>query len=255
MKYREIMPAADLRSHVECVWNIHAREDIAAYAVRPDGCCDLVWSPGHGVIAAGAMPVERRFSLPAGSVLWGIRFHPGCASAYFGAPASELTGALPEFAAVSSSRARRLESALQQASSPEAALFAFAREFQTPLSPVQQAIQAIRCAGRMPNVEWAAAHAGLSPRHFRRLCLEASGLAPRHLCRVLRFRRACEMAALEARPNWAVIAATVGYFDQAHLIRDFREFTASTPVAVFSNPSPIERRYHRGDEDHSVTDG
>ena len=72
-----------------------------------------------------------------------------------------------------------------------------------------------------------------TPVQFRRRCLEESGLTPKHLCRVLRFRRACALAHPAA--DWAEIAAGAGYFDQSHLIRDFREFTGRTPVSVFSN--------------------
>ena len=60
-----------------------------------------------------------------------------------------------------------------------------------------------------------------------------SGLRPKQLCRVLRFRRACALAG-RGLP-WGLVAAEAGYFDQAHLIRDFHEFTGDTPMSVFSN--------------------
>jgi AraC-like DNA-binding protein len=52
---------------------------------------------------------------------------------------------------------------------------------------------------------------------------------------VLRFRHASRIAQAAGRPNWSDIALEAGYFDQAHLIRDFHEFTGLTPMAVFSN--------------------
>jgi AraC-like DNA-binding protein len=83
-------------------------------------------------------------------------------------------------------------------------------------------------------LDWVAAQAGMSPRQFRRRCFEESGLAPKHLCRILRFRHACELA-ISRGSGWAAIAADAGYFDQAHLIHDFHEFTGRAPVSFFSN--------------------
>jgi AraC-like DNA-binding protein len=56
----------------------------------------------------------------------------------------------------------------------------------------------------------------------------------------MRFRYACELAERSGKLEWAGIAADAGYFDQAHLIRDFREFAGGTPMSVFSNP--LDRR-------------
>jgi AraC-like DNA-binding protein len=98
---------------------------------------------------------------------------------------------------------------------------------------VQRAIEVVASSHGDVNLEWVARQAGMSERQFRRRCLEESGLAPKQLCRVLRFRRACALG--ERGLPWGLIAAEAGYFDQAHLIRDFREFTGNTPVSVFSN--------------------
>jgi AraC-like DNA-binding protein len=104
-------------------------------------------------------------------------------------------------------------------------------------NPVQRAIQCVAAANGNVDLDNVAGAANLSPRSFRRRCLEESGLGPKHLCRVLRFRHACRLARNSARPDWAAIAIDAGYFDQAHFIHDFREFTGLTPMAVFSNTS------------------
>lgn len=62
---------------------------------------------------------------------------------------------------------------------------------------------------------------------------------------MLRFQRALQAAARAGVPNWAAIAADHGYFDQAHLIRDFRSLAEQTPrrcllqqMSDFSNSLP-----------------
>jgi AraC-like DNA-binding protein len=101
---------------------------------------------------------------------------------------------------------------------------------------VQRTIAALADTHGLADLDFFSRAASLSPRQFRRRCLEESGLTPKHLCRILRFRRALNLASRH-KQDWADIAAETGYFDQAHLIRDFREFTGQTPMAVFSNPA------------------
>jgi AraC-like DNA-binding protein len=248
--YREHSPGAALSRWVECCWTFeqpaavdHAAVDHAAvdHAVRPDGCLDIVYSPELGLRAVGAMPVEQRFRMSAGMAVVGVRFRPGLARPFVQAPPVELTGQLPPLEQLWGRRARELESRLS--GSPSAA--ERARLLLSALPPpgdatcaatgaIARAMEAIAAAHGVLDLDWAAAQAGMSARQFRRRCLEESGLTPKFLCRVLRFRRSFELAAARGL-SWAAIAAETGYFDQAHLIRDFREFTGRTPMAVFSN--------------------
>jgi transcriptional regulator GlxA family with amidase domain len=73
----------------------------------------------------------------------------------------------------------------------------------------------------------------VSPRTVERKVLGATGLPPSLLRRVLRFRRAFRMLGDAPRGTWARVAAGAGYFDQAHLIRDFRRFAGSAPAEFF----------------------
>jgi transcriptional regulator GlxA family with amidase domain len=121
---------------------------------------------------------------------------------------------------------------------PEEQLQLLAAALPSPpatLDRVQRAIEAIAASHGTADLEWVARQANLGPRQFRRRCLEESGLTPKHLCRVLRFRHAWSLAERSAGRDWSGVAAEAGYFDQAHLIRDFRELAGGPPMSVFSN--------------------
>lgn len=90
--------------------------------------------------------------------------------------------------------------------------------------------------GRVP-VERLAAETGWSRRHLAAVTRRELGLSPKRLARVVRFDRAYAMRARATTEGWATIAAECGYYDQAHLIRDFHDFAGATPAtAVSSNP-------------------
>jgi AraC-like DNA-binding protein len=71
---------------------------------------------------------------------------------------------------------------------------------------------------------------GLSHTKFIQLFREHVGLTPKLFCRVRRFRTLLNRIEKGLPVNWAGLAADCGYFDQAHLIRDFRAFAGITPI-------------------------
>ena len=64
---------------------------------------------------------------------------------------------------------------------------------------------------------------------------EEVGLPPKTAARVLRFERARELAERGERPDWARIALEAGYYDQSHLINDFRAIAGRTPETFFQD--------------------
>ena len=56
------------------------------------------------------------------------------------------------------------------------------------------------------------------------------GLGPKTVARIMRFNRVVSALQRGTQPSLARLAADCGYFDQAHLNRDFREFAGTTPV-------------------------
>ncbi|MFE5326273.1 helix-turn-helix domain-containing protein [Embleya sp. NPDC056575] len=76
-----------------------------------------------------------------------------------------------------------------------------------------------------------AAGLGWSRRHLTDRFRDELGLSPKTFARVLRFEHAHELATAPASLPWADVATVSGYADQAHLVRDWNEFTGRSPTA------------------------
>jgi AraC-like DNA-binding protein len=68
---------------------------------------------------------------------------------------------------------------------------------------------------------------GWSRKHLADRVRDAVGIGPRSFRRLLRFHRLTK--AIGEAPDWAGLAHDAGYYDQSHLIREFREFAGMTP--------------------------
>lgn len=94
---------------------------------------------------------------------------------------------------------------------------------------------AIACAVRALEhgrpVSEVSARLGLLPKRFVRRFRDRIGLTPKRFSRVRRLQRVLGEVAREDRVEWAEVAAEHGFYDQAHLVHDFRELTGLTPSA------------------------
>jgi AraC-like DNA-binding protein len=76
---------------------------------------------------------------------------------------------------------------------------------------------------------------GWSRRRLVARFREQVGLPPKAVARLLRFEHARALAEQAERPDWARIAVECGYYDQSHLINDFRAITRRTPATFFQD--------------------
>jgi AraC-like DNA-binding protein len=88
---------------------------------------------------------------------------------------------------------------------------------------------------RTRGVAEAARALDVSERHLRTLFTKAVGLSPKQFARVDRVRR---VVARGGRGEWARVAAELGYYDQAHLTREFRATMGVPPGAYLAGNLP-----------------
>lgn len=248
MQYREYPPTVALQPYVRCFWTVRtpagALDPASRQRVLPDGCMDIIlglagpeaaardaWS----LTAVGTM--TRYLDATPLPLRLGVRFEAGMGPLFLRAPAHALTDAevplvelwgadgrrlLAEIAASPSiaARVRTLEGwllrRLAAAAAPDAEVVAVVRRIlaEGGRRPVREVLRGVRCG----------------ERQLRRRFEAAVGIGPKHLARIVRLQEALRHAAGPHAEGWASIAIAAGYYDQAHMIREFRALAGRTPV-------------------------
>jgi len=110
------------------------------------------------------------------------------------------------------------------------------------LDPVDLAARALAATHGRIYTRLLAERAGLSDRHFRRRFAEHAGMPPKHYAKVARFTFALSLKTARPWRTWAGVSQQAGYFDQMHLVKDFKALTATPPSMLFEQLAPIEVR-------------
>jgi AraC-like DNA-binding protein len=164
------------------------------------------------------------------------------ARALFGMPAGELAGLDVDAADVLGPVARELHERLrEQPDWPgrfavlDRLLTARADHDQAVHPGVAEAWRQLTASGGAVPVGRLAGHVGWSPRRLQDLLRAETGLTPKAAARVTRFDRARTLlrrrVAAGRPPDLADLAAAAGYYDQAHLAREFRALAGCSPSA------------------------
>ena len=111
--------------------------------------------------------------------------------------------------------------------------------------PVDHAARALAAAHGGIDAWTLAARAGLGDRHFRRRFAERAGMGPKHYAKVARFMFALSLKTARPSRTWADVSQCAGYFDQMHLVKDFKSLTEAPPSALISQIGPTGDDYFR----------
>lgn len=199
-------------------------------------------SPGWETTSSGTIlsGVQARYCVIDTAELecvMGVAFRAGGTLPFFRIPAQELRDRdVPLEALWGRGRAMELREQLLAEPGPEAKLARMERAMAAiwrgeGLHPaVELALDVFAKRPGEASIAAVVERTGLSPKRFIERFKSAAGLAPKHYCRILRFQQALANAESGRAVEWTRIAADCGYFDQAHLIHDFRNFAGITPT-------------------------
>jgi len=239
-----IAPSASAASAVAALFVDERTRDTPALAIpRPEVQLVARFGPlakgGLDIHVMGVREKVHRKLLRRGQRSVTARLQLGAHEAVLGVPASELAGGIVAIdqlwgGAASRQLVNRLadsRSATDAAAILDSAIAQRAATAEAGRPRVQLILDAARRL-TIASVAEVAADLKVSERHLRRVFHHSVGMTPKTFARLARFRRALRAARQRGPAGWASIAAGAGYYDQAHLIAEFRAFAGVTPQAL-----------------------
>ena len=168
---------------------------------------------------------------------------PAAAQALFRVPMSSLAGQIVELEDLLGRRATRLVEQLHEQPSwaerfalLDATLTRWLSEAPPRSTEVAWAHARLRTSHGRVRVSWLAQELGWSRKRMAARFREELGLTPKAVARVLRFEQAVRLAE-RSDFGWGRVARECGYYDQAHLIREFKSISGCTPGTFFQDPA------------------
>jgi len=268
LRYQQSPPGPALRPYVECVWVISARGSRAARAperVVPDGCPELIvhladcfarevegrWLVQPRAFLAGTLSRPWRLRPGRRVDTVGIRFRAGETRALLPVSMAEARDReLPLAGIVGRATADALVRALRAARGTTRRFAAAERWLEGRLADAPprgatstEAVALIRKEAGGARIDDVARALGWSRRRVERAFLRDLGIRPKVYARIVRLNSVLATLDDTERTRAVDLALDAGYFDQAHLLRDFRLLAGRTPRTGRASDGQMARHF------------
>lgn len=256
MRYQEILPSPQFAKYVKCFWSLEygfSADGNEPEPVIPDGCIEMVFnladrfrryhSDGEVEVQPSSMIVGQMHQSiligPSGNVrLFGIRFRPSGAYPFFRFDLIDLFNRIEPLDSVLGGSIREVEERLasvdsfaEQVAVAESMLAGLLAAKATIDPRLQAAVNALSDVAGRRRIGEVARDIGISERGLERAFKRHVGLSPKVFSRTIRFQSVLRTLESIMEPNILDTALSFGYYDQSHLITDFRQFCGTSPVA------------------------
>jgi AraC-like DNA-binding protein len=262
MHYQELAPPPELRGLVHRLWVLRGSALAGGPFQRamPDGRAELIFNfadpfeclDGSSVrtqpLSLLVGPGRRALAIrPTGRVdLIGIRFRPEALTGWLRVRGGELADAAFALGDVPAPLEATLPERLAETCATRDRLAILARHLARTAGPADRRLAAavdMALEDGRARPEGIARRVGMSRRQLGRLFQERIGIPPKSLGRLGRFQRVLRELDANPRSSLAGVAARTGYFDQAHMSRDFWLFAGTTPGGYLREVRELTRHF------------
>lgn len=232
--------------------------DVLTEQVRivPTGFISLIFHRGNRIFSASGNTFQPKAFLCGHETVYTdleytgqidmicVVFQPAGAKAFFNLPMSELNGLRVDIHDLGDQLLTDLQKSLEDAITNEHCVLLIEQFLLNRIKMLadynlKRIDTAIRQINNQPTELNALAESScLSSRQFNRVFTEYVGTGPKEFQRIIRFQRALFTLQHQPETNLAQLAAACGYYDQPHLIKEFKTFSGYTPVEYMATCPP-----------------
>ncbi len=180
-----------------------------------------------------------------------IEFTPNGLAFLFRLPAVEMVNQIHAADGLFGSRIKELLEQLYHARSVTAMAFCTDRfllrictsqKHNAAAEGIASIVRKLLASGALFSVPEYARLANMSVRNFERRFREQVGVSLKFYTKLLRFQQAMNAKVFHPDKGWTDIAHECNYFDQAHMLKDFRQFAGTGPRDLFRSVPPPQYR-------------
>ena len=256
MDYQQYEPAESLQSFIKCFWTLDAPAQAITEKQRivPDGCMEMIFNygdpykqffeDGNNIIQPRCFVFGQITSpleiMPTGvSGIIAARYQPDGFIPFSSYPVQQMENKAVPLSLLFGNEVKSFEEKVLTAASNDIRIH-FITEFLLDRLQTAEAadrvtkasIEVLLQSNGQINVNELAKHLQINRRQLERKFSSAIGLSPKQLSKVIRLQ-----ATLKALQNeyssLTSLAYENGYYDQAHFIKDFKEFTGISPKQFY----------------------
>lgn len=258
MKYKQYDVHNELQPFIKCFWSLEASASTIKEKQRivPDGCMELIFhfgdlyeqfledgsrmnQPRCFVFGQITSPLEIAPTGVTGIIA--ARFHPDGFLPFSTYPIQQMENKAIALNQFFGDEATLIEETVLNASTNKERIQIISNFLITRLQSAelrnqitQSSIDALLQSNGQMNVNELAEHLNINRRQLQRKFSSAIGLSPKQLSKMIRLQNTLKMMGQKQFTSLTSLAYENGYYDQAHFIKDFKEFTGLSPKEFYA---------------------
>ena len=258
MNYTTYPPHPDLDSFIKCYWLLEAPSEAVPEKQRivPDGCMEMIFhyaDPFKQYLADGSSIIQPSCFVfgqitttleiePTGNAgIIAARFHPDGFLPFATIPVREMENRAVSLEELFGEEGKQLGLSVLKAETTSARIHLMETFFLAKLQTEESidriaraSVEALLLANGQVTIDELADQLNINRRQLERRFAAVIGMSPKQLSKIIRLQATLKLMEQKQFTSLTSLAYETGYFDQAHFIKDFKEFTGVSPRDFYS---------------------